>query len=127
MADLSSVTELDFQQPNALWTKVFDDGARERYVDNVSGHLGGVKKAEIKEKVLAIFGAIDPDLGARIAKKIGHPVVAPFKVSLRVCCGCAGAFADPPLRYLRRPLPPVRLVFTARASRRAVHRLGQGL
>ncbi|ORY91583.1 catalase [Leucosporidium creatinivorum] len=79
VADLSTITELDFQQPNALWSKVFDDGARERFISNVAGHLGGVKSAAVKERTLAVFGAVNPDLGARLAEAVGHPTVTPFK------------------------------------------------
>lgn len=55
VADLSVVTELDFEQPRTLWTRVFDEGAKSRYVSNVAGHLGGVKAAGIQAKVLAIL------------------------------------------------------------------------
>lgn len=30
---------VDFEQPRVLWQKVFDDGAKERFVNNVAGHL----------------------------------------------------------------------------------------
>lgn len=54
VADLSEVTELDFEQPRALWQKVFDDAARDRYVENVTGHLSNVKVQAIKERMVAI-------------------------------------------------------------------------
>ena len=41
---------MDFEQPRALWQKVFDDGAKERFVNNVSVHLKGVKSKEILER-----------------------------------------------------------------------------
>jgi catalase len=41
---------VDFEQPRALWSKVWDDEAREHYVQNVAGHLGNVKSAEIKAR-----------------------------------------------------------------------------
>lgn len=41
---------VDFEQPRALWTKVFDDTAKEHYISNVAGHLGNVKKPEIKAR-----------------------------------------------------------------------------
>ncbi|TDL22479.1 catalase [Rickenella mellea] len=78
--DLIEVTELDFEQPRALWSKVFDDGAKERYVQNVSGHLGNVKSAEVKARQLSVFAAVDQGLSDRIAKAIGHPTVQPLKV-----------------------------------------------
>ena len=41
---------VDFEQPRALWTKVFDDTAKAHFVSNVAGHLGGAKSAEIKAR-----------------------------------------------------------------------------
>jgi hypothetical protein len=41
---------VDFEQPRALWTKVFDDTAKEHYIKNVAGHLGNVKSSEIKNR-----------------------------------------------------------------------------
>lgn len=41
---------VDFEQPRALWTKVFDDTAKEHFVNNVAGHISGAKSAEIKAR-----------------------------------------------------------------------------
>lgn len=71
IADLSEVTELDFEPARALWSKVFDDGAKERYVKNVGGHLGNVSVERIKSDQVAIFLAVDEDLGKRVAQEIG--------------------------------------------------------
>jgi len=78
-AELSEVTELDFEQPRALWTKVFDDGARERFVNNVAGHLGGAKSKEVIARQLSVFAAVDQSLSDRIAKAIKAPTVKPLK------------------------------------------------
>ncbi|KAF8493591.1 catalase [Gautieria morchelliformis] len=78
--DLSEVTELDFEQPRALWSKVMDDGARERLVQNFAGHLGGAKSAEVKARQLSVFAAVDQGLSDRVAKAIGAPTVKPLKV-----------------------------------------------
>jgi len=48
--DLSEINELDFEQPRALWQKVFDDGARARFVENVAGHLGSAKSNKVKAR-----------------------------------------------------------------------------
>ncbi|KAG0152283.1 hypothetical protein CROQUDRAFT_649651 [Cronartium quercuum f. sp. fusiforme G11] len=71
LADLSEVTELDFEPARALWSKVFDDGAKERFVKNVGGHLGNVSVERIKADQVAIFLAVDEELGKRVAKEIG--------------------------------------------------------
>lgn len=41
---------VDFEQPRALVTKVLDDGARARLVENLAGNLGGVKTPAIKAR-----------------------------------------------------------------------------
>ncbi|KAH9919457.1 catalase [Epithele typhae] len=79
-ADLSEITELDFEQPRALWTKVFNDTDREHLVYNFSVHLGNAKSAEVKARQLAVFAAVSQDLSDRVAEKIGAPKVAPLKV-----------------------------------------------
>lgn len=81
IVEMSEVTELDFEQPRVLWERIFDDGAKERFVNNVSGHLGNVKTDSIKKQVVAIFGAISPDLGERVGKAVGTGKVAPLKVA----------------------------------------------
>jgi len=78
--DLSEITELDFEQPRALWQKVFDDGARERFVKNVGGNLGNCKSAEIKTRQLTVFTTVAQDLGDRLAKAMGVPSVKPLKL-----------------------------------------------
>lgn len=55
VADLSILTELDFEQPRTLWERVYDEGAKTRYVENVSGHLGAVKSAEVKARALSVL------------------------------------------------------------------------
>lgn len=44
------MNEVDFEQPRQLWSKVWDDKAREAYVQNVAGHLGHAKSPEIKAR-----------------------------------------------------------------------------
>lgn len=78
--DLSEITELDFEQPRALWSKVWNDQQREAYVQNVSGHFKGVKSPEVKARQLSVWAAVDQGLSDRIAAAIGHPPVAPLQV-----------------------------------------------
>ncbi|KAK0520256.1 hypothetical protein OC834_006631 [Tilletia horrida] len=68
---LSQVDDKDFEQPRDLWEKVWDDGAKERFINNVSGHLGGVKTERIKRAQLDIFKRVHPDIATRIGQKIG--------------------------------------------------------
>ncbi|POY73677.1 catalase [Rhodotorula taiwanensis] len=76
---LTVVTELDFEQPRQLWEKVFDDAQRKRFISNVAGHLSAAKSDEIKQRTLAVFGAVHPDISAGIAKEMGVSNPAPFQ------------------------------------------------
>ncbi|KAG1852890.1 catalase-like domain-containing protein [Suillus subalutaceus] len=78
--DLSEITELDFEQPRALYQNVMDDAARARLVSNVAGHLGGAKSAEVKARTLSYFASVDQSLSDRIAKAIGAPTAKPLAV-----------------------------------------------
>jgi len=80
-AELSEINELDFEQPRALVTKVMDADARSRLVENLAGHLGGVRSAEVKAKQLAVFSAVDQSFGDAVAKAIGHPPVKPLRAA----------------------------------------------
>eukprot|EP00455_Lapot_gusevi_P016474 TRINITY_DN184_c0_g1_i4.p2 TRINITY_DN184_c0_g1~~TRINITY_DN184_c0_g1_i4.p2 ORF type:complete len:279 (-),score=122.93 TRINITY_DN184_c0_g1_i4:156-962(-) len=55
----------DFEQPNALWSRVFDDTERARFVSNVVGHLKNAKK-QLQERQVGIFMKVNPELGNRI-------------------------------------------------------------
>ncbi|OBZ78291.1 Catalase [Grifola frondosa] len=79
VTDLSEINELDFEQPRALWQKVFSDVDRAHFVGNVAGHLGNVKSAEVKARQLSVFAAVDQSLSDRIAVAIGAPKVQPLK------------------------------------------------
>jgi catalase len=48
--DLINSISVDFEQPRALWQKVWDDRAREVYVQNAAAHFGGVKSSVIKAR-----------------------------------------------------------------------------
>ncbi|KAJ7049451.1 catalase [Mycena amicta] len=78
--DLSEITELDFEQPRVMWSKVWSDAERETYVQNVAAHFGNVKSAEIRARQLAVWAAVDQDLSDRIAKAVNSPTVKPLKV-----------------------------------------------
>jgi catalase len=90
---------VDFEQPRVLWSKVWDDKAREAYVQNVSGHFKNVKSPQVKARqrkavfvsfvidafskncfVVSVWAAVDQGLSDRIAAAIGHPSVKPLAV-----------------------------------------------
>ncbi|EMD36620.1 hypothetical protein CERSUDRAFT_84800 [Gelatoporia subvermispora B] len=79
-ADLSYITELDFEQPRALWQKVFNNTDREHLVHNVAVHIKGVRSAEVRDRQLSVFAAVDQDIADRIAQAIGVSTVKPLQV-----------------------------------------------
>lgn len=50
---------------------MFDDGAKERFVGNVSGHMANCRDKSIIARQLAIFHEASPDLAARVSKATG--------------------------------------------------------
>ena len=90
---------VDFEQPRALWQKVFSDTDRAHFVGNVAGHLKNAKSAEVKARqrmfphlfvhalqmltsplqlAVSVFAAVDQSLSDRIADAIGAPHVKPL-------------------------------------------------
>jgi catalase len=68
---LSEIREEDFNAPRALWEKVFDEKAKERFVENVSGHMDNCKEEKIIKRQIAIFREVSEDLAARLEKATG--------------------------------------------------------
>ena len=48
--DVSPYQSVDFEQPRALWQKVFSDVDRDHLVGNVAVHLKNAKSAEVKAR-----------------------------------------------------------------------------
>ena len=68
---LSEIRPEDFNAPRALWEKVFDDKAKERFIHNVSGHMVNCKKEEIIKRQIAIFREVSEDIASRLEKATG--------------------------------------------------------
>ncbi|KAI9737586.1 MAG: hypothetical protein M1818_005590 [Claussenomyces sp. TS43310] len=68
---LSEIREEDFNAPRTLWERVFDDGAKARFVKNVSGHMANCKDEEIIKRQIAIFREVSDDLAGRLEKATG--------------------------------------------------------
>lgn len=68
---LSEIRPEDFNAPRALWEKVFDDGARERFIKTVSGHMSKCSQDEIIKRQIAIFREVSDDLASRLEKATG--------------------------------------------------------
>ena len=68
---LSEIRPEDFNAPRALWEKVWDEGARERFIHNVSGHMGNCQEEEILKRQIAIFREVSDDIATRLEKATG--------------------------------------------------------
>jgi catalase len=68
---LSEIRPEDFNAPRTLWEKVFDEGARERFIGNVSGHMANCSDKEIIKRQIGIFREVSEDLASRLEKATG--------------------------------------------------------
>jgi len=68
---LSEIRPEDFNAPRALWEKVWDEGARERFISNISGHMSTCTKDEIIKRQIGIFREVSDDIATRLEKATG--------------------------------------------------------
>ncbi|KAF2663343.1 catalase-domain-containing protein [Microthyrium microscopicum] len=70
---LSEIRKEDFNAPRALWEKVFTEDARERWVENASGHMANImhNKEDILKRMMSIFREVSEDLASRMEKATG--------------------------------------------------------
>lgn len=68
---LSEIRPEDFNAPRALWERVFDEDARERWIKNVSGHMANCRNEEIIKRQIGIFREVSDDLANRLEKATG--------------------------------------------------------
>lgn len=68
---LSEIRPEDFNAPRALWEKVFDEEARQRFIGNISGHMANCKKEEIIKREISILREVSEDLASRLEKATG--------------------------------------------------------
>ena len=59
----------DFSQPGALVRDVFDDAARDRFVDTVSGALDGVREP-VLSNAIQYWKNVDQTIGERIEARV---------------------------------------------------------
>lgn len=67
---ISGFSELDVEQPRALYQKVFNDEQRKYFVEAVVGHASTITKSYIKERLALLFGVMDEDLGKTLANRL---------------------------------------------------------
>ncbi|KKY19599.1 putative peroxisomal catalase [Diplodia seriata] len=68
---LSEIRPEDFVAPRALWERVWDEGARNRFIGNVAGHMSTCRREEIIKRQIAIFREVSHDLARRLEMATG--------------------------------------------------------
>jgi len=68
---LSEIRPEDFNAPRALWQKVWDEPARERFINNVAGKMEVCREKEFLKRQIAIFREVDNDIAVRLEKATG--------------------------------------------------------
>ncbi|MGZ4276939.1 MAG: catalase [Solirubrobacteraceae bacterium] len=67
----------DTGQPATLWDKVLDGTDREHLVTNIVAHAGGDDlNDDMKDRVVAYWGAVKHELGRRVAQGLGRQAPA---------------------------------------------------
>ncbi|WP_066296197.1 catalase [Arthrobacter luteolus] len=56
----------DFGQAGTLYREVFDDAAKERFLETITGAVSGVQRPHIREAAIQYWTNVDPDLGAKL-------------------------------------------------------------
>lgn len=68
---LSEIRPEDFNQPRALYERVFDEEAKKRFISNLAGHMKTCKVEEIIKRQIAIFREVSDDLATRLENATG--------------------------------------------------------
>jgi catalase len=61
----------DFVQPGILYREVFNDAERARFLQTIAGAVGGVQRADIKERAIQYWTNVDAELGAKLRAELG--------------------------------------------------------
>lgn len=66
---ISTAHEDNFSQAGIFYAKVLDAAAKQRLIDNISGHLANASPF-IQERAVKNFTQVSADLGKRLAEKL---------------------------------------------------------
>ncbi|WP_426003750.1 catalase [Paenarthrobacter sp. NyZ202] len=61
----------DFGQAGTLYREVYDEAAKARFLETITGAVGGVKSADIKERAIQYWTNVDAELGAKLRANLG--------------------------------------------------------
>lgn len=69
----------DFGQAGTLYREIFDDAARARFLETITGHVGAVRSDDIRARAVRYWTSVDAGLGAALREglaALGAPVEA---------------------------------------------------
>jgi catalase len=72
----------DFVQASILYREVFDDEARERFVQTLIGQYNGLTVPAIQERFFWYWGQVDQDLEAQLRALAGAPIGEPEPIGI---------------------------------------------
>ncbi|WP_301178679.1 catalase-related domain-containing protein, partial [Arthrobacter globiformis] len=61
----------DFGQAGTLYREVYNDAEKARFLDTITGAVGGVKSPGIKERAIQYWTNVDAELGAKLRANLG--------------------------------------------------------
>jgi catalase len=67
----------DFGQAGTLYREVFDAAAKERFLETITGAVGGTTVPEIRERAIQYWTSVDANLGAALRANLANPVETP--------------------------------------------------
>lgn len=70
---ISGFSELDVEQPRALYKNVYNEEQKKDFIEAIVGHASNISVPEIKSRVPTLWGLIDKDLGNAIADGLQVP------------------------------------------------------
>ena len=60
----------DFGQAGTLYREVYDDAAKERFLETITGAVSGVTRPEVTERAIQYWTNVDAELGARLGRNL---------------------------------------------------------
>jgi catalase len=60
----------DFGQAGTLYREVYDDAAKERFLDTIAGAVSGVKREDIRERAIQYWTNVDASLGRALRARL---------------------------------------------------------
>jgi len=79
----------DFGQAGTLYREVFDDAAKARFLETITGAVGGTTVPEIRERAIQYWTNVDATLGAALRSNLASPVETPNEAAEPVGTGPA--------------------------------------